>query len=379
MASFTRAIAADAPNGDKPPADVVKDIEEVHQADHAMIVKAVHRYLGEVDSMFDGRSLEGMYDLDRYITLRKEFARQHSTTNGITDDNALWGEIVLHLTTRFNRLAGSDNDDTSKQLQKFILRFLSQDSHDPASKNFLLRALEAGPDDLRMQIIWGMRGKKGLHGRDVYAKVKDLCDKGIIPEKYRTVALSNADPEAALPELLRTLETTRDIRVFVNTARIYEWNYHSIEHFDVIVRRTKELELDKPFEGHRNALSWLDPTLLAKFVDVAKGDDLRNALDVMGMGGRVDPSTPSIMPIIKCLSHSDPGIRQRAAQRLAYIASSALADHDLIVSALDVTAAKEVDAPTRAVMLRSLDLAKSARGLVNEDRRRHSLGVPTHR
>lgn len=341
--------------------------------DHNKVAADVRGFLAEIDQDDIGTNIMGLAHLQHAIMEGRASAVQYSTTNGITDDDALWGQIVDHFTARFDKLEKLPEDENTRKFRADIVRLLAEDSHEPASKIFLLKVLDRGPDYLRMQIVWGMRSKNGLHGDDVYQKIKELCDKGVIPEKYRGVALSNADRERGLDELLHVLETTQDKMTFINSGMLYQMNYHSTEHFDLLLRRIKELKLGGPVEKFSDGVFWVDRKLLAKFVDVAKGDDLKNALDVMGMNvGLIDPHTDSIMPLIKCLSNSDSGIRRLAAARLGEAADFSELDHDLLVNSLDIAEKKEVDPGTKTVMAKSLVLAKGARERNIEDKKRHS-------
>lgn len=247
-----------------------------------------------------------------------------------------------------------------------ILGTITQYGDDEIAKPFILNLLENGTDEERGEITRYLGWGRGITGDDVYDKVDELTKRGVLKREMRLL-LPSLNKDRALPEIERTVRSSKDKREFINYARALQEEYRRPDDFKVFLTRIRELGLDKwdGFEGS-HGLYWIDPELFAVYLGSATGVDLRLALEMSRINPRL--SSPAIAPVFQQkLTDPDSKSRVLAAQVLRETANSALADRQAIRSSIQQALAAENDATVRRAFQEAID------GIIYDEKAFHEM------
>lgn len=241
-----------------------------------------------------------------------------------------------------------DNDFSDPSLRLGLIYDLARYGDNEVAKPFILRVLERGTKDERAEAFRGLGSPGGISGDDLYAKIEDLARRAIITDQAKTTYLARIDNERALTSILKEVRSTRDKRKFLYSAWTLQNTYRNPKNYKDILPRLKELGLTQreSFDGKSDGLFWVNAELLAAYIDIAQGSDLRLALEMMAEHAALTrpASAPALM---RRLEHADPAIRALAAQALEKVLSRSLSDKKSIYQALDSAAEREVDPNTK--------------------------------
>lgn len=241
-----------------------------------------------------------------------------------------------------------DKDFSDPSLRLGLIYDLTRYGDNEVAKPFILRILDRGSKDERAEALRGLGSPGGISGDDLYAKIEDLARREIITDQAKTTYLARIDNERALTSILREVRSTRDKRKFLYSAWTLQNSYRNPTNYKDILPRLKELGLTQrgSFDGKSDGLFWVNAELLAAYIDIAQGSDLRLALEMMAEHAALTrpASAPALM---RRLEHADPAVRTLAAQALEKVLSRSMSDKKSIYHALDSAAEREVDPNTR--------------------------------
>lgn len=308
-------------------------------------------------------SADEVSDPEIKVTMGKTIPRLKSTDS--KERESALRELHESLTTAANTREvypqGEDRKQLSKELTQLYRRTKSKEFSDPSTrleliydlarfgdnevaKPLILEILDHGSKDERSEALRGIGSPAGVSGGDLYEKIEELARRKIITEEAKATYLSRVDKNRALVKILAELRTTKDKRTFLYRAWTLQDSYRRPADFKEILPRLKELGLTKSrsFDGKSDGLFWVNAELLAAYVDIAQGNDLKLALEMMAQHGAL--TRPISAPaLIRRLEHPDPEIRVLAAQALEKVMGRSLSDKKGINAALNITLQKELD------------------------------------
>jgi len=115
---------------------------------------------------------------------------------------------------RFIKIFYSLDDSLTNMANKErIMEIVGSSDNSPEAHEFFLKVLSSDNEKYRKMALWGIR-PNGVHGDDLYRKIKSLEQEGKI-EKIRSLqCLAKANPARALEEMKVVLKTTQNVKVF---------------------------------------------------------------------------------------------------------------------------------------------------------------------
>lgn len=256
------------------------------------------------------------------------------------------GEARKKLSQEFVQLFThtNDKDFSDPSLRLGLIYDLARYGDNEVAKPLILRILDRGSKEQRAEALRGIGSTGGVSGDDLYAKIEDLARRKIITDQAKTTYLARIDKERALIKILVELRSTSDKRKFLYSAWTLQDNYGRPTDFKEILPRLKELGLTerRSFDGKSDGLFWINADLLAAYIDIAQGGDLKLALGMMAQHGSLTSSAgaPALM---RRLEHAEPEIRVLAAQALVKVMGRSSADKKAINAALTMALQKEVN------------------------------------
>lgn len=242
----------------------------------------------------------------------------------------------------------SDKDFSHPSIRRGLISAAARFGDNEIAKPFILGILEKGTKEERNEALGVLGVPGGISGPEIYDKVEALVKRGLIPIQARTTYLSRIDKVRALPEVLRDVNSSRDKRIFVHSARVLQNSYRRPEDFKRIIPRIEELGLAESgsFDGKSNGLFWIDAQLLATFVESADGPDLQRVLTLMTKHSPL--VVPETVPtLIRKLEHAQPTVRALSALVLETAMGYSQADREGIKTALRMATERESDPTTR--------------------------------
>jgi hypothetical protein len=242
----------------------------------------------------------------------------------------------------FKQTRNSDFSDPGVRLG--IIYDLARYGDNDVAKPLILSILDRGKKEERAEALRGIGSPGGISGDDLYEKIVELARRGVITNEAKMTYLSRVDKNRALEKILDEIRSTKDRRAFLYAAWTLQDSYHRPSDFKEILPRLKELGLtkDKSFDGKSAGLFWINTDLLAAYVDIAKGNDLKLALGMMAQYGSL--TRPSSAPaLMRQLKNPDPEVRVLAAQALEKVMGRSHADRKTINAALKSALQNEKD------------------------------------
>lgn len=239
-----------------------------------------------------------------------------------------------------------DKDFSHPSIRRRLIYDIVRYGDNETAKPFAINLLENGTAEERTEVLRVVGAPGGVGGAEIYDKVADLANRGVIPKDGRASVLARIDKQRALPEILNDIESAQDKLQFISSARTLQNLYRQPENFKRVLPRLKALGLDKrgSFRGG-NGLFWIDAALLTNYVESAKGQELVLALEIINADSTL--CAPGAVPtLIKKLSEADPRTRGLAATALGKAAEDTRSDMASIKAALNTALQKESVAKT---------------------------------
>ena len=201
------------------------------------------------------------------------------------------------------------NDDDSPEgaeLRRRAVGLLASRVPSPSSKAFILKVLSDGPQDLREEAVARVGSPRGVRGPAVYAKIRDLADKGLIPDELLPSALRRTGGLKARDTLTAIMKST-DSAKLVNGCAIALQDYRDPALLGEVLERLEQVgRLDSA-----GRMPWISGTLLDAYMKTADKAQFRRGL--MAMAAR---------PGLAKLEHLKTGLESPDAEtrRLAAVA-----------------------------------------------------------
>jgi len=181
-----------------------------------------------------------------------------------------------------------DDQGTNAANKLRIIEVVGFSDNSLASRKFIMGIVDSGTTKHREMALWSL-SPKGVHGEDVYQKIKDNVKKGAIREEDSFLPLQRADKVKAMPEMRKFLSTTKDLRSFIKVGMLL-CDYQDPALIDVLVERQGDFKVAVPASAdtaieHREPAEAINSNMLKKYVDINEGEKLAQALQILNRKG----------------------------------------------------------------------------------------------
>jgi hypothetical protein len=257
-------------------------------------------HLGELLAALDGPDLTADdFDSDTAESLAKDIV-------GILDKNP-------------------DNSKEGAELRARAVALLASRVPSPTSKAYVLKVMDEGPQELREVAVARVGSPRGVRGPSVYAKVRELGDKGLIPDELLPQALRRTGGLKARDVLTAIMNSTDSVKL-VNGCAVALQDYRDPELMgDILARLEAVGRLDSA-----GKMPWISAPVLDAYMKTADKAGFRRG--VMAMAVR--PGLVKIEHLKTALDSPDAETRKAA-----------------VAAVKKAVVAKAVDAQTGETML----------------------------
>ena len=278
---------AETPDPAKP--DVVSELRPVSTFDsaaHAFLAEEEHAaaadrlvHLGELVSAVSGPDLANDdLDADTAETLAKSVV-------AVLDSNP-------------------DDSKEGAELRRRAVGLLAARVPSPSSKEFILKVLDEGPQDLREEAVARVGSARGVRGPSVYKKVRELADKGLIPGELLPSALRRTGGLKARDALVAIMKSTDNAKLVSGCAVALQDYRDAAVMADVLERLEQVGRLDSA-----GKLPWISAGLLDAFMKTADKTQFRRGISAMA----ARPGLATVEHLKTGLSSPDSETRRIAA------------------------------------------------------------------
>ncbi|MEK7390109.1 MAG: hypothetical protein AAB036_10470 [Elusimicrobiota bacterium] len=171
---------------------------------------------------------------------------------------------------------GGDVAGPDAQTRLRAAGFLAARVPGKTSRDFVLKELESGSNEARAEILKHVGSPLGVRGSSVYAKVKELGDKGLVPDALLPAALRRTGGLKAKESLI-TLMTQSDNARLISGCAISLQDYRDPELIGVVLERLEQVGM----LDSSGRLPWISPALLDAHLQSAGKAQLRRGMVVL--------------------------------------------------------------------------------------------------
>ena len=169
-----------------------------------------------------------------------------------------------------------DNSKEGMELRRRAVGLLAGRIPSPTSKEYVLKVMDEGPAELREEAISRVGTARGVRGPSVYAKVKELADKGLVPEEILPSALRRTGGMKAR-EALVTLMKSTDSAKLVGGCAIALQDYRDPALLGDVLERLEQVgRLDSA-----GRMPWISASLLDEHMMTADRAQFRRGITAM--------------------------------------------------------------------------------------------------
>jgi hypothetical protein len=264
----------------------IRPVSSLDSAVHAFLANTENAadadrmvHLGELISALDGPEFtEDDFDADTAETLAKNVV-------AIVEKN-------------------TDDSKEGAELRRRAVGLLAARVASPASKAFILKILTDGPQELREEAVARVGSARGVRGPAVYVKVRELADKGLIPEELLPSALRRTGGLKARDTLTAIMKSTDSAKLVTGCAIALQ-DYRDPALMGEVLDRLEQVgRLDSA-----GKMPWISAPLLDGYMKTADKAGFRRG--VMAMAAR--PGLAKIEQLQKGLGSPDAETRRIAA------------------------------------------------------------------
>ena len=199
------------------------------------------------------------------------------------------------------------NPDASKEgveLRSRAVALLASRVPSPASKAYVLKVMDEGPQELREIAVARVGVPRGVRGPSVYAKVRELGDKGLIPDELLPQALRRTGGLKARDVLVALMKSTDSAKLIGGCAVALQ-DYRDPALMGEVLERLEQVgRLDSA-----GKMPWISAPLLDAYMKSADKAQFRRGLAAMA----ARPGLVKIEHVAKGLDSPDAETRRIAA------------------------------------------------------------------
>ncbi len=167
---------------------------------------------------------------------------------------------------------GSDAPE-SAALKQRLARFIAGRTRTEASRDFVLKTLEAGPADLRLAVVESVGAPQGVIGKAVFDDLAKLAQNGQIPIEKAVPAMRRASSKRAQAGIVALMKSTDSVKV-IDACVVALQDYQDPALLGQGLERLEQTGMI----DHPSQLPWLSGKLLQKHLETADGAALIRAL-----------------------------------------------------------------------------------------------------
>ncbi|MDE2142851.1 MAG: hypothetical protein KGJ84_10600, partial [Elusimicrobia bacterium] len=169
-----------------------------------------------------------------------------------------------------------DNSKEGAELRRRAVDLLASRVPSPTSKAYVLKVLDEGPQDLREEAVARVGSPRGVRGPSVYAKIRELGDKGLIPDELLPQALRRTGGLKARATLTALMKST-DSAVLVNECAVALQDYRDPALLGDVLERLEQVgRLDSA-----GKMPWISAPLLDAYLKTADTAGFRRGITAM--------------------------------------------------------------------------------------------------
>lgn len=243
-----------------------------------------------------------------------------------------------------------DESLTSMANKSRIMEIVGASDNSPEAHRFFLDVLSIDDERYRKMALWGIR-PTGLHGDDLYEKIRSLERDGKITKIRSLQCMTRANPKRALEEMKTILKTTKDVNEFVDVGVNLPYpGGAEPEVMDIIIDRYHEFKskASSAGQGADAPEGAIASQRLWPYIDVREGARLKTALEIIddkGVCGQKD------LPVLrKKLKSADRVTREATADFLGKQVSSGNLQNGMALSVLEEAYGRETDQKVKQKM-----------------------------
>lgn len=192
------------------------------------------------------------------------------------------------------------------ELRRRATGFLAARVPGRTSRDFVLKALEDGPAEIRDEAFKRLGSPLGVRGASVYAKVKELGEKGLVPDAVYPAVLRRTGGAKAKDGLVALMTSTDNLKLISGCA-ISLQDYRDPELVGVILERLEAVGMI----GSAGKLPWVSPALLDEHLKSADRSQFRRGM--LAMAARPSLVKTGVAHVEKGLQSPDAETRRAAA------------------------------------------------------------------
>jgi len=201
---------------------------------------------------------------------------------------------------------GGDGGSQDVELRRQAAGFLAGRVPGRASREFVLKAIEEGPAEVRDEALKRVGSPLGVRGKAVYAKLLELGDKGLIPDSMLAPVLRRTGGLKA-KDALASLMASTDSAKLIGGCAVALQDYRDPEVMGIILARLEAVGMIDT----AGKLPWLSSALLDEHLKTADKSSLRRGM--MAMAARPALVKTGLVHAEKALQSPDPDTRRYAA------------------------------------------------------------------
>ncbi len=213
------------------------------------------------------------------------------------DAQAAAGAVVSALET------SPDSSAEGLELRRRAVGLLAGRLGSPAARAYVLKVMEEGPQELREEAIARAGSPRGVRGPAVYAEIRALADKGLVPDALLPEALRRTGGLKARAALVTLLKST-DSAKLVDGCAVALQDYRDPALMGDVLER-----LEQVGRLETGRMPWISGSLLNAHLKTADRAQMRRGL--MAMAAR--PSLTKIEFVKAALDSPDVETRRLAA------------------------------------------------------------------
>ncbi len=212
--------------------------------------------------------------------------------------------LAKAITAVFEKPGDGGTEDV--ELRRRAVGFLAGRVSGKTSRDFVLKAMEDGPVEIRLEALKRIGAPTGVRGSSVYAKVLELGEKGLVPDGiYPSVLRRTGGVKAK--DVLVTLMTSTDNAKLISGCAISLQDYRDPELIGKILERLEAVGMIES----AGKMPWISPALLDEHLKSADKASFRRGM--MAMATRPALVKTGIGHVEKGLQSPDPDARRYAA------------------------------------------------------------------
>jgi hypothetical protein len=200
----------------------------------------------------------------------------------------------------------ADASPQETEIRRRATGFLAGRVPGKTSREFVLKQMEDGPVEVRVEAIKRAGSPSGVRGSSVYAKVKELGEKGLVPDAVLPAALRRLGGVKA-KEPIVALMTSTDNAKLITSCAIALQDYHDPELVGTILERLEQVGMLES----AGKLPWISPALLDEHLKSADKAHFRRGM--MAMAARPALVKTGIAHVETGLQSADADSRRFAA------------------------------------------------------------------